>query len=145
MGYHKTLHDAIKALMTTALTVSEALVAPIIDSLNEAEAQAERLAVFTVLVRDRIDLELSPVIGGGIQEETWTWKIYVTGGGGGARSYDKSTHVDTLLELLRTGLAQKKPVTPDCGPMQLISEEYLDYHGTAVTYVQTWTHGRASQ
>ena len=136
MGFHSDVYDGIKTLVDAAVSV------PILQHIDDINDQIERYAAFVVIVRQGIEWEPSPVIGQpGPQYETWTWDFYVRGGGGAARAGGKATHVDTLLESLRTGITQQKPDST-CGRLQIVSEIYDSHHGTGVIYKQTWTHDR---
>jgi len=137
MGYHADVFTGVKALIEAAVSV------PVLSHLDKIEAYTERYPAFIVVVRVGIEYEASPVIGqAGPQYETWTWDFYVCGGGGASRDAGKATHVDTLLETIRTGITQTKPESVNCGRLNIVSETYDSHHGASVIYKQTWTHDR---
>jgi hypothetical protein len=139
MGYHADVYDALKALIEGAVSV------PVLDVLALDEVQVNRLSTAVLIQRDAIDLDPHPEVNPSTsvvdQPERWTWTLYVIGGGGAATQQGKSTHVDTLLEQLRTALNAQRP-TAKCGPLHIFSEEYSGRHGTGVLYLQRWTHSR---
>lgn len=141
MGYHANVFDGIVTLLRAALSST----IPVVDALTVDEAQLERWAQSVVILRESIDYEPHPEINPSTstldQGEEWSWALYVTSGGGGARLADRGQYVDSLLETVRTALNAQRPTT-DCGPLHMTEESYIDSTGTGVMYVQRWRHRR---
>ena len=142
MGFHSDVRDGIVTHLDDALKPYEVSV---IDALSITEAQAERFSVGVFIVRESIDYsphpEVNPSTAAADQPEFWTWALYVIGGGGASRPSDRASHVDTLLETIRTALNAQRP-TSDCGPLHLLSEDFEGRHSQGVMYSQRWTHLR---
>ena len=141
MGYHADVYDGIETLLVAALPKS----IPVLNGLEVEEAQLARYAASVTILREGIDFEPHPEINPATatkdQGETWSWVLYVTGGGGGARPKDRADVVDEILETTQTALNAQRPTT-DCGPMHLEAEDYEGRMGTAVMYSQRWRHAR---
>ena len=141
MGYHAEVFEGIAKLLRAALPSST----PVLDALTTEELQVERYASSVVILRESIDYEPHPEINPSTsvkdQGEEWTWSLYVTGGGGGARPADRGQYVDDMLEAIRTALNARRPTT-DCGPMHMIEESFETKIGAGVMYVQRWRHRR---
>lgn len=141
MGYHAEVYDALATLIESATPTGTAVTS----ALDVTEAQLERFASAVVIVRESISLdphpEINPSTSVEAQPEVWSWVLYVVGGGGGSRPHSRATHVDTMLETLRTALNAQR-LTSDCGPLHLVSEDYEGRHGNGVMYAQRWTHAR---
>lgn len=141
MGYHADIYNALASLIDAAMpnptTVTSAL--------DMTEAKLEKFSRGVIIVRESITLdphpEVNPSTSVEAQPEQWTWALYVIGGGGGSRPHDRATHVDALLETLRTALNAQR-LTADCGPLHLVSEDYEGQHNNGVMYAQRWTHSR---
>jgi hypothetical protein len=140
VGYHYDLQAELESLASSIIEP-----APVLAALEVTEAQFDRLAVAVFIIRESISFEpfrqINPTPGAIDQPETWTWALYVIGGGGGRRPSDRGGSVDLLLEQLREGLSAQR-LSTRCGPLQLIDETYEGPHGTGVMYVQRWRHSR---
>jgi len=140
MGYHATVQAELVALIVAGVPSS----VPVLNGLAVSETEAERMAQFVFLVRDSIDFdphqEINPDVNSTQQPEQWTWTIDVKGGGGAAGQTGRGAEVDLLLEAVRTGIGAQKMT--DCGPLHLVSEDYVGTSGSGVVYRQTWTHER---
>lgn len=141
MGYHADVYDGIESLLVTALPSS----IPVFNALTVSEVELERFAECVCILRESVDYERHPEVNPSTsvkdQGETWSWALYVRGGGGASRSGDRGAAVDTTLEAIQTALNAQRPTT-DCGPLHLVSEDFQDRDDTTVTYVQRWTHLR---
>lgn len=141
MGFHANVFNGIVSLLRGALPQS----VPVLDGLSVDEAQLERYASSVVMLRESIDYEPHPEINPNTstldQGAEWSWALYVTTGGGGARSADRGQYVDDLLETIQTALNARRPTT-DCGPLHLVSEDFEGKNGSSVMYVQRWRHRR---
>lgn len=141
MGYHADVYTGIADLLIDALPATM----PVFNALTVNEAELDRHATSVVILREGISYdrhpEVAPQTALADQPETWTWALYVTGGGGMARPADAGAEVDLYLEAIRTALNAQRPTT-DCGPLHLESEDYEGRDGATVMYVQRWTHMR---
>ncbi len=141
MGYHSTVGAALAAKLTAALPAN----VPVINVLAIDDAELQHFAAFVGLQRERIDFkphpEINPETTAMTQPELWEWVLYVAGGAGEATKAGKGGQVDTLLETIRTALNAQR-LGSDCGPLNIISESYLQQHGNGVVYEQRWRHER---
>ena len=144
MGYHADVYDGIADLLIAALPKAM----PVFDALTVDEQQLDRHAQSVVILRESLDYEPNPLINPDTdveqQWETWTWALYITGGGGRSRPAGSGAEVDLYLEKIRTALNAQRPTT-ECGPLHLVSEEYEGRDTARVTYVQRWTHRRLTR
>jgi hypothetical protein len=145
MGYHATIEDALKTLLDAAFNGTETV---ILNGLAEVDMQVQTFASCVVIRRDGIEFEPNPHINPDTsvkdQPEQWYWEIFVKGGGGEPNFSGRGSHVDLKLEAIRVALNAQR-LTSDCGPMNLVSEEYVNNIGTGVMYVQRWTHSRLAE
>jgi len=141
MGYHDDVYSGIETLLVAAAPAN----VPVLNVLTASEAELDRHAQSIAVLRESIDYDPHPEIAPGTatkdQGEEWSWALYVTGGGGGARPVDRAAYVDTLLETCQTALNAQRPTT-DCGPLHLVSEDYEGRDGNSVMCVQRWRHRR---
>lgn len=142
MGYHADVYQGIVELLHGSLPSS----VPVLNAIATTETEAERYAASVIILRESIDYEphpeLTPSTSVLDQGEEWSWALYITGGGGGARPADRGEQVDVMLEKVRTALNARRP-TSDCGPMHLVDELYDAHVGnSSVRYVQHWRHRR---
>lgn len=141
MGYHKTVQDALEALLAAALPSTT----PVVRGLSFADKDALNYASFVGVVREMIVYEPHPEINPDEevedQPEWWYWVLQVKGGAGEPTLGGRGAQVDELLETIKTALNAQR-LTSDCGPMQLEEEVFDDEHGTGVIYTQRWRHGR---
>ena len=141
MGYHATIQAALVTLLKAALPAT----CPVLNALAAEEAELQRFDYFVGVIRERIDLdphaEINPDTAAHTQLEEWEWSLFVAGGAGEIDGAGKGAEVDLLLETIRTALNARR-LTTDCGPMSLISEEYMEPHGNGVVYLQRWRHSR---
>ena len=141
MGYHADVYSGLADLITAAVPSST----PVFNALTVTEMELDRHASSVCILRESIDYdphpEIAPRTSVENQAETWTWTLYVTGGGGASRPAGAAAEVDKTLEIIRTALNAQRPTT-DCGPLHLVSEDLEDSNGTLVTYAQRWTHRR---
>jgi hypothetical protein len=144
MGYHKTIQDALKALLDAEFDSST----PILNGLSDLDMQVQTLASCIVIIRDDIQFEpnphINPLTEVKDQPELWFWEIYVKGGGGEPNFSGRGAEVDEKLEAVRVALNAQR-LTSDCGPMNLTNEEYVEPNGTGVVYVQRWVHTRLAE
>ena len=146
MGYHADVYKGFADLVIAALpTGASGNPMPTINALTASEATLNQFARGVVILRESIDYEPHPEINPRTavedQVETWTWALYVTGGGGKPRPADRGAEVDLYLELIKTALNAQRP-TADCGPLHLVNEDFEGREGATVTYTQRWTHRR---
>jgi hypothetical protein len=141
MGYHADVYKGFADLIIEAVPSDM----PTLNMLTASETEFDRHARSVLILRESIDYEPHPEINPRTavedQAETWEWVLYITGGGGTARSTDGGAEVDLYLEMIKTALNAQRP-TSDCGPMHLTSEDFEGRDGAKVTYTQRWTHRR---
>jgi hypothetical protein len=141
MGYHADVYKGLAGLVVAALPGDM----PTLNALTASEAELNRSGRSVVILREAIDYEphpeIAPQTSVSDQPETWSWTLYVTGGGGKARPTGRGEEVDRYLELIRTALNAQRP-TSDCGPLHLVTEDYEGRDGATVMYTQRWTHRR---
>lgn len=141
MGYHADVYKGLADLIIGAVPSDM----PTLNMLTSSEVEFDRHARSVLILRESIDYEPHPEINPRTavedQAETWEWVLYITGGGGTARSTDGGAEVDLYLEMIKTALNAQRP-TSDCGPMHLTSEDFEGRDGAKVTYTQRWTHRR---
>jgi len=143
MGYHATIQAALVALLEAALPST----CEVVNGLVIDDAKAQRLAHFVAIIRESIDLErhaeINPNTAAETQLESWSWVLYVKGGGGAPDGAARGAEVDETLETVRTALnAQRLDST--CGPLNFESETFIEPHGTGVMYAMRWQHTRLS-
>lgn len=145
MGYHATIQTALKTLLETAFTGQSV---PILNGLSVTDMQVQSFPTCIVITRDSIEYEpnphINPLTSVKDQPEQWYWDIYVKGGGGQPNFSGRGAEVDETLETVREALNAQR-LTTDCGPMNLVSEDYVEPNGTGVIYVQRWTHTRLAE
>ena len=141
MGYHDDVYKGLAKLLAGGLPAKF----PILNVLTASEQDLDRHPRSVIVVREAIDYEPHPEINPDVdiadQGEAWAWTLYVTGGGGRARSADSGAEVDLYLESIQTALNAQRPTT-DCGPLHLAGEEFEERTTTTVTYTQRWVHRR---
>jgi hypothetical protein len=141
MGYHADVYTGIANLLTDALPST----VPVLNALTVTDAELDRYAASVVILREGISYDRHPEIAPSTsladQPETWTWSLYVTGGGGSSLSTGAAAQVDLYLEMIRDALNAQRP-TDHCGPLHLVSEDYEGRDASTVMYVQRWTHTR---
>lgn len=141
MGYHANVLKGLADLIVAAVPST----VPVLEALSVDETQLERFARGVFILRESIAYEPHPEIRPDTsvkdQGETWTWTLYVLGGGGEQRPADKGSEIDLLLETIQTALNAQRP-TSDCGPMHLVLEDFESKNGNTVMYSQQWTHRR---
>jgi hypothetical protein len=141
MGYHADVYEGIADLLVAALPAD----IPVVNALRIDEIEFANMARAVCILRESVDFEPHPEINPNTsvvdQAETWDWALYVKGGGGSSRPSEAGSVIDLYLEKIQTTLNAQRP-TDDCGPMQLVSEDFEGRDGATVTYVQRWTHRR---
>jgi len=142
MGFHADVQNGIVTLLEAALPDR----IPVLNLLAVSERDFQRFTSFVGIMRDSINYdphpEINPATGTLDQGAEWTWVLYIVGGGGEATTSDKGADVDLVLEAVQVALNAQRPVTPDCGPLHLVSEDFEEMAGTSVAYVQRWRHRR---
>lgn len=141
MGYHADVYKGLADLIIAALPSDM----PTLNVLNVDEVEFDRHNRSVFILRENIGFEPPPEIAPQTavksQRQTWEWTLYVTGGGGKARSTDSGAEVDTYLEMLQDALNAQRP-TSDCGPLHITDEDFEGRDGAKVTYIQRWIHRR---
>ena len=141
MGYHADVYKGLADLIIDKMPDKF----PVFNALTVSEQELDRHARSVCILRESIDYEPHPEINPRTavadQVETWSWALYVTGGGGRSRPADSGAEVDLYLELIKTALNAQRP-TDDCGPLHLVSEDFEGRAAATVTYTQRWTHRR---
>ena len=141
MGYRATIQAALVTLLEASLPST----CEVVNGLAIDDAEAVHLAHFVAVVRERIDFdphaEINPNTAVKTQEQTWSWVLFVKGGGGAMDGAARGAEVDSTLEAIETALnAQRLDAT--CGPLTITADEYIKPHGTGVMYAQRWQHSR---
>ena len=141
MGYHADVYKGLADLIIAALPSDM----PTFNALTVEEQELDRHARSVVILREGIDFdpppEINPQTEVKSQGQAWDWTLYVTGGGGQARSAGRGDEVDLYLEQIQNALNAQRPTT-ECGPLQIVSEDIEGRSGATVTYSQRWTHRR---
>ena len=141
MGYHATIQAALVTLLEAALPST----CEVINGLTIDDAKAQSLAHFVAIIRESIDHELheeiNPSTAVKTQMQTWSWVLYVKGGGGGSDGSARAASVDVTLETIETALNAQR-LTAKCGPLNLLSETFIEPHGAGVMYAMRWQHTR---
>ena len=141
MGYHADVYKGISDLLIAEMPRDF----PVVNALRIDEIEFANMAMGVCILRESIDYEPHPEINPDTevtdQAERWEWALYVKGGGGAARPTESGAVVDLYLETIQKALNAQRP-TDDCGPLQLVSEDFEGRDGATVTYTQRWTHRR---
>lgn len=140
MGFHQDVQTGLALKLETAMPT-----VPILNGLVTTEDEINRHAVCVLVVREVIEYDphetINPTPTETQQPEEWRWSLEVKGGGGAELASKAGAEVDFLLEKIRTALAAQR-LTTDCGPLNMVTEEYVGQSGRGVVYRQTWTHER---
>ena len=141
MGYHADVYKGLADLIIAAVPDDM----PTLNVLNSEEIDFDRHARSVFILREDIGFEPPPEIAPRTavksQPQMWEWTLYVTGGGGKARSTDSGAEVDIYLEMIQDALNAQRPVS-GCGPLYITGESFEGRDGAKVTYTQRWTHRR---